>query len=276
MAESYCLKPCLECGGCSGCRAGGYGTRCEIARCCKEKGHKSCESCTRQTGCSVRLGRVRMPERLFEEDHRAAENRRIIRNRAEILAKWVGLIFWSVIAMNESDLLGLLAWFVPILGTVFTVVSAGLLLVSAYGYFRLREVDERFGLVALYSVVSLVRVLLFGSLPENNALVLLVNLAFGAFGLFITNRKCMAFRDNLAGISGEQADKWEDQWKYSKYGLCAILIGFLLLPILLWIGTVIIVGALVFLLGLLIRELVCLYRTTEVCNLYRDQAGSDS
>ena len=58
---TYCGKNCESCTwretqGCSGCETGPgsvYGGDCGIARCCREKGHASCQTCTiGQSGCT--------------------------------------------------------------------------------------------------------------------------------------------------------------------------------------------------------------------------------
>ena len=59
--ESYCGKNCVQCAygsqiRCPGCRwsPGAPGTTlCPIARCCQEKGHESCHTCTFKTGCNL-------------------------------------------------------------------------------------------------------------------------------------------------------------------------------------------------------------------------------
>ena len=53
MAETYCGKSCVECPrkeelSCPGCKMGPgkqFNGQCELAKCARDKGHETCESC---------------------------------------------------------------------------------------------------------------------------------------------------------------------------------------------------------------------------------------
>lgn len=69
MAETYCGKSCLECGqkdvlNCPGCKAGPgkqYGGDCELAKCCRSKGHQECSTCGFNGNCGTLRSKDRMP-----------------------------------------------------------------------------------------------------------------------------------------------------------------------------------------------------------------------
>lgn len=105
MGESYCGKRCDECparpgGHCAGCKDGPgspWSGECEIARCCRNKGHESCGTCTLNGHCALysgRMGAQRERERRREAEDEA---RRRNADRAPLLAKWLTVLFWLVI-----------------------------------------------------------------------------------------------------------------------------------------------------------------------------------
>ena len=152
MTESYCLKSCADCGreGCAGCRVDRFSGQCEIAACCREQHHDSCESCTRAAYCPTRANRDLMPQRVLSKERHAAEHAAEYRAKAELLAKWTKFIFWSLVITNALALLGLL----PSLHPLETVGSCIAVLLTSYGMFRMRSIDRRFGQVAIWQALA--------------------------------------------------------------------------------------------------------------------------
>ena len=103
--DTYCGKSCEFCsekksGSCPGCRVGpgrSLYSGCEIAGCCRSKGHESCETCTMKFGCGKRGRREGMPKerrrKAAEEEARRAE----IARKAPFLGRWLWVLFWFVL-----------------------------------------------------------------------------------------------------------------------------------------------------------------------------------
>lgn len=271
MAESYCLKSCSDCGreGCSGCKTGGFAGQCEIARCCKEKNHESCDSCTRSLYCPTRTGRDQMPEKIFAMQRREAELAVKYRADAEILAKWVKTIFWFMIAGIPLGVLEM----IPALGKVMPLITMALSCVVCYCYYRMKIVDEGFGVVAGLYLAGILMITVSSYLPEGKFLNVVLSLVSGVCGLILIKYVCNTFRNALSGINREMSEKWENQWMLYKIGLFTLL-GCLVvafIPVLNILAAIAILVALVLLLFVMIREYVYMWQTAKVCGEFADR-----
>lgn len=283
MAESYCLKSCDACGreGCAGCRNGAYADRCEIVKCCREKNHDSCESCTRVSYCPTRANRDLMPRRVMDLERRAAELAVRKRADAEVLAKWTKFVFWCLIATNVTSLLGFLGDLSSAVGWIDLIGSGVLVLAVSYGMYQMKRVDPRFQTVAIWQAASHIAYSLHSVLAlEENGFATLLTLVFGAVGIYVTKTKTETFRDSLCGISGELAVKWENQWKLYKISLYLLLGGLAATLVLTLLGPLSVLGLLAMLggVGVLlfvdIREYVYLWQTTAACEAFSEGSGN--
>ena len=266
MAESYCLKSCAECGreGCAGCKAGAFTWQCEIVKCCKAKSHESCKSCTRGIYCPTWSSRDQMPEKVFEKQRREAELVERRRADAAILAKWVETLFLCVIV---SFVIGLLD-FIPALSGVITLIRLPLAVAAGWCFFRLKPVDEVFGLVAWLEIAVAVFSAMESFLEERPTAAFLLGLAGLICGLFLIKLKCVTFRDALSGIDREMSEKWENQWILYKISLF-VLLGCVLLafiPVLGILAAIAIFVAVALLIFVAFREYVYLWQTVKVCD----------
>lgn len=282
MSANPCLKNCAECASpCSGCPTSTYVGRCEIAKCCREKGHETCEGCTFIRNCRKHMDRSRMPELLIGQDRREEEQRQRNIRYAGRLAQWVKLIFWCWIAQLIFGILELefLAESFPFVGHLGFGLTTLLMAVIGYCYLRLKDIDERFGFVGWLEIALTGYNILKRFLPEENVLIIVLTLAFGVLGVMSLYRMCMAYSDVLAEISKEHSEKWRNQWnmyRYSLYGLLGCIVLFLipLVSLISVIGLLFLVG---FMLFLEIREVVYLYQTAKVCAWFSQvQAGNNN
>ena len=70
MEGTYCGKLCEECQykemlQCPGCKEGpgkAWNCECELAKCCRDKGHQNCTTCSYSTSCGKLRGRNNEPE----------------------------------------------------------------------------------------------------------------------------------------------------------------------------------------------------------------------
>ncbi len=271
MAESYCLKFCAECDQCAGCRAGEYAARCDIAKCCREKNHAACESCTRVSFCSTRTARDLMPRKLHDQDRREAELRAGYRENAGVIAKWTMVIFGCLIAMNAVSLLGLLRNVAPMFHWVDLIGRAGLMLGASYGMMQMQGVDGRFRTVAIWELVTYGAAVLTAELVgEENGPLILLQLVIGAVGIYVMKVKVDAFQNALSGISREMSAKWEKQWDLYKKSLMVLLGGFVSCLILSVWGLVVVIAGIGVMLFVDIREYVYLYQTAKVCRTFHE------
>ena len=270
MSESYCMKSCADCGQCTGCRGGAYTARCDIAKCCREKNHENCDSCTRGITCPTRSTRDTMPQKLHDQDRREAERLATKRANAGVMAKWVSIIFWCAIAANVVGLLSFLEENMPVLGWVQIAAEAAIVLVIAYGYWRMKDVCDGFKIYAILALISQVISAVHTALQEGPVRTLIA-IPVIIIALIAYRTQYLAFRDALSGIDGEMADKWLRQWNLFKISLLAMGAGLLFSIILSLLGLVIILSGIGVLLFVMIREYVYLYQTAQLCRDFSER-----
>ena len=92
MAETYCGKLCDECTkkeqlNWSGCKTGPgrqFGGDCELAKCIRDKGHETCETCGFKGNCGTLRSRESMPDyRIRKIEADSDEQNEYVRNRKE-------------------------------------------------------------------------------------------------------------------------------------------------------------------------------------------------
>ena len=270
MSESYCLKSCADCGQCTGCRGGAYAARCDIVKCCREKNHENCDSCTRGITCPTRRGRDNMPGTLLDRDRREAERLAAKRVNAGVMAKWVSTIFWCAIALNVVGLLQFLSRWMPVLEWVQSAAEAAIVLVIAYGYWKMKDVCDGFKTYAILSLISQVISAAHAAL-QDGPVCTLVGIPVIIIGLIAYRTQYLAFQEALSGIDGEMSEKWLNQWNHYKISLLLVVGGELASVFLGVLGLVIFVAALGFWFFVRIRELVYLYQTAQICRYFSER-----
>lgn len=265
MAESYCLKSCTECAreGCCGCKAGAFAQQCEIVKCCKAKNHESCGSCTNQAFCGTLRGRTQMPEKVFVMQRREAELAVKYRGDAELMARWVKVMFTALMVSLGAGLLGL----IPALSDGISLVQFALTAVVCYCFHRMKPVDDGFGVISVMELVISAMYCVSSFVPENGFLDVVLTLIGAVCSFILFHLKCDTFRDALSGISRYMGEKWANQWKLYKISLYLLIGGlvFCIIPVIGFLGLLAVLGGVGVLLFVSIREYVYLWQTKNIC-----------
>ena len=95
MAETYCGKSCEECTkkeqlNCSGCKTGPgrqFGGDCELAKCVRDKGHETCDTCGFKGNCGTLRIRDSMPDYRIRKIEAGEQRKAAIAKRAPVLGK---------------------------------------------------------------------------------------------------------------------------------------------------------------------------------------------
>ena len=271
MAESYCMKSCTECAreGCPGCRAGAFEGRCEIVKCCRDTMHESCETCTNRSFCGKWRGRNNMPSNALYAKSREEVQAEKSRVAAVALAKWVKVIFWAMIAMQVGNLAGLLENWFPAVRWVNLAVTFVMSLVVCWAYYSLREADWGFGSVAGLQLAGLVITLLCGLFPNERPLAFILMIPNFVLGIIMVKRKCETFRDVVGNLNADLSEKWDKQWSLYLISMGLLVAGLVVAFLFPLLGVLVVIGGLVLLMVVFIREYVCLWQTAEVCEEYR-------
>ena len=277
MAESYCGKSCRECaqmtqGLCPGCKTGPgrkFSGDCKLASCVQEKGHETCDTCGFHGGCAKYRDRYQVPEerrRMIEEE---AARKSLVAQRAEVLGKWLWILFWLVV---PSIVGGLMA-------NDFTKDSVPLIygdgeLIQfacsiAYGciLLKLTSEDDRYMKAGLCALAGSFGGALTSTLGGNAGLTLLVSVPLLAVGWYGTYNEYMAHSAVVMDVDFELAQKWENLWKWEiglNIGLlCSTIL--LLIPLL---GALVVFGVAIGIIVVSILKLVYLYQTAKAFREY--------
>ena len=281
MAETYCGKTCAECAqretlSCSGCKTGPgklYGGDCELAKCCRSKGHQECTTCGFKGNCGTLRGKERMPE--YRLKHMEAEKARAAAaaKRAPVLGKWLWILFWLIIPstiaslMTNENIAGSIpSVFVP--GQILSAVCSalyGLILV------KLATEEARYLTAGVCGLIcGAVNVLLAcvsggGELPPWT---LLISLPATIVSLVGEYQEFEAHSVVLSGVDDDLSEKWTEFWKWYIGMYAGVFGGLLLAFIIPVLGLLVSLAAAIGLIVVGIMRLVYLYRTAKAFRDY--------
>lgn len=275
MAETYCGKSCMECTQketlqCPGCRVGPgreLGGDCELARCVREKGHETCDTCLNKGRCGTFQGKENMAfYRRRKQEAKEAEQRKLAA-RVPVLGKWLSYLFWLVVPSVVSSLLTIemvaeafpwLSVFGSLLGTACSL-AYGLILV------RLGSEAEGYRTAGICVLIAGAVNYLASFLSGN--WTLLMTLPAAVLALYGEYREYMAHSSVLAGVDNELSGKWEKLWVWHIGSFAAILIGAVLafIPVL---ALIVMLGGLLAMCVVSFLKLKYLHQTAKLFREY--------
>lgn len=278
MAATYCGKSCEDCPQkerelCPGCHPGpgrSWGGDCEIAVCCRDKGHASCDTCTNSRYCGKRSRRDTMIERRERKQAEEAERKTELARKAPILGKWLWILFWlwipgAIVGVLTADVL---VEAFPALAVPGEILSFCCNLVYGLILIRLTSECERYRLAGLLSIAA-AAVGLLSAMLGGGSWTLILTLPAAVAGLVAQYLEFMAHGDVLDPFDREGAEKWRGLWKWF-IGVYIALIGsvilMLIFPIL---GLLVALAALIGMMVVSVLKLVYLYRTAKT---FRDDS----
>ncbi len=284
MAETYCGKNCIECVqkeslNCQGCKTGPgrqFGEDCELAKCVRDKGHETCETCGFKGNCGTLRSRDNMPDYCRRKIEAEEMRKAAIAKRAPILGKWLWIIFWLIIPgtigslmANESTAKILPGLYMPgqIINAICSLTYGAILL-------KLGSEEDRYrtaGICALIAGgVSAVVAMITGT-GEEAAWTLLFTLPAAVVVMVGEYNEYMGHSAVLSGVDNELSEKWEVLWKWYIglfLGMFGCIIVMLIIPVL---GAFAILGCAIGTVVVSILKLIYLYRTAK--NLREYQVG---
>lgn len=276
MANTYCGKSCESCIQkeqklCPGCHAGpgrSWSGDCEIAVCCRDKGHESCDTCTNNRYCGKRGRRDVMPDYRRREQEAEADRKEMLARQAPFMGKWLWILFWLVIPGAIAGLIGnetVVGW-IPSLripGLVLNVLCS-----LAYGLIllQLSKEQEHYRTAGICCLVAAAANGISGFITGN--LALLVTLPAAVVAIVGEYQEYMGHGESLSGFDRELSQKWYTLWKWY-IGMFAATLGsiivMLIAPVL---GALISLAAMIGLVVVSILKLVYLYRTAKTFREY--------
>lgn len=281
---TYCGKNCETCSqrealSCPGCENGPgrwIGGDCDIAQCCREKGHASCQTCTiGQSGCGKWRGCETAPEHRRQLLERRAARRAEAAAHAQVLGKWLWLAFWLIVpnAVAAFMTMDAMAEAVPALqlpGEILQAICGG---VYAYALWQLKDIWDSYRTAGIARFVHAGFILLGLLIPEERVgLVLLASLPAIGLMLLADYNEFMGHAAVLAGVDDELSEKWKKLWDWNVKLLLAMLGSFLVILILPLLGALVMLVAAIGVLVVSVMKLTYLYRMAKLFREWKDPA----
>lgn len=284
MEGTYCGKLCEECQHkemlqCPGCKEGpgkAWNCECELAKCCRDKGHQNCTTCSYSTSCGKLRGRNSEPEQRLRKREDEIEKKKMIEGKAVFLGKWLWILFWLIIPstvagiMTNENLVAVL----PGLNLPGQILQVATLLLYGGVLIKIACEDERYKTAGVCCLISagvsvLVTILSYGK--ETPGWTLLFTIPAMIVSLVGEYNEYSAHAEVEGDVSPELFDKWTNLWKWfigMTLGLLGSIVLMLIIPILgLIVALVTAIGTVV----VSILKLVYLYRTAKT---FREYSGS--
>lgn len=281
MSENYCGKDCAACTykeqlGCPGCAAGPgkrFRGTCDLAKCCQEKGHRTCETCQIISHCGVYRGRERIPENRIKR--REAEQARLeaLAQRAPGLYKWLSILFWLVIPSALAGILttDVLVQAIPALQLPGQILS--FLCNLAYGgiLLRLSREEGRYGTAGVVFIISGALSLLTDMLlGGHRGWVLVISIVTAILSMWGEYNEFMGHAGTLADADGELSEKWEKLWKWNIGITLSMLVSTILAGLAPLLMLLVLLAASIGMMVVDILKLVYLYRTAGAFRAYME------
>ena len=281
MAETYCGKSCAECAkkeqlNCPGCKAGPgrqFGGDCELAKCVRDKGHETCETCGFKGNCGTLRSRDNMPDYRIKKIEAEEMRKTAIAKRAPVLGKWLWIIFWLIIPStignimaNENTAKLLPGLLIP--GQIINAICA-----LAYGaiLLKLGSEEDRYrtaGICSLIAGVSSALAAIINGGADGVTWILIFTIPAAIVAIVGEYNEYMAHSAVLSGVDNELSEKWEVLWKWYiglYLGIFGSILLMLIIPVL---GAIAVLGTTIGTVVVSILKLVYLYRTAKIFREY--------
>jgi hypothetical protein len=276
--KNYCGKDCETCvvreaENCPGCQHIADFGECEIASCCKEKGHECCLTCTQRTWCPTVRKAVSMHKYRREKAETEAENDRRNREIAGLMVKWCVPLFWCMIFFEGIGLIAKLFENSSSITLIFSGVSVLLYLAESFFLFRMRPAADRYGNAALFTLLTAVFSGISSFLSAGTTtqfLTILIALPGAILSYLSVYHTYTAHSDAVTAADGDLAEKWEKLWKWTIYALIGMFLAVPLSAVLGIIGLLLLLAVMIATVVCGVLKLVYLYRMIDVFRWYQD------
>lgn len=262
MSETYCGKSCQTCGyraetSCRGCLEEAS-RECKLALCCRQKGHKTCDSCTYNTQCGMYRGRDTAPQFRLAQKQAVLEYQQSLREKGTVMAKWLRVLFWLFV---PSTIANILSEWVPPLYTFGVVASVLCSIIYGVVLLQLASQEQSYrtaGILTLIVAVMNIPILLI----ENAVAAGAIAIIFAIVDLIGCYYEFNAHANALEGVDNLLSEQWRKLWKWMIGATIAVVVGAIL--IIIAIGVLVILAAAIAILVISVFKLVYLYRSAQV------------
>lgn len=263
--ESCTWKEQLNCGGCREDMGKPFSGPCDIAACCRERGHEHCGTCTSFSLCSRRARRDDIPRLELQRREGEAAKQRRLAETAPLMGKWVWLMFWLVIPMELASLLtaDFVAQAFPAAETVGTALEFLCGLAYALFLWKLTPVLREYRAAALCQLAVTLVNLVLPVVSEKSALFFLLGVPSLIISFYGSYVEFFAHAQAVEPLDADLAAGWRKLWKLLLLSLGALVLLFFSM----FIGIFVMVLAALAAVGLAIyyavTRMIYLWRTAK-------------
>ncbi len=274
MADTYCGKNCAECMrreelACLGCKAGpgrSFVSDCDLAKCARDKGHETCDTCIFKGNCGTLRGRESVPDYRIKSMEAEAQRKAAIAKRAPVLGKWLWLIFWLIILSIPVTLLtnGSIVGVDTPIAIAGHIMSAAMSIAIGVAFWKMTAEEERYRRAGICVTIAAVINLVLELVPDiGEGIFLLASILVTIVGLVWEYNEYKAHAAVLTGADNALSEKWETLWKWYIGLLCGMFGSLLVMLVIPVLGALAILAATIGGLVVSILKLVYLYRTAN-------------
>ena len=281
MAETYCGKSCAECIkkeqlNCPGCKAGPgrqFGGDCELAKCVRDKGHETCDTCGFKGNCGTLRSRDHLPDYRIRKIEAEEMRKAAIARRAPVLGKWLWIIFWLIIPNTVGSLMAndSIAKVLPGLFVPGQIINAICSLTYGAILFKLRTEEDRYrtaGICAMIAGAASALAAVINGGSDEATWIVIFTIPAAIVEIVGEYNEFMAHSAVLSGVDNELSEKWEVLWKWyigTFLGMLGCILVMLIAPVL---GAIGILGCAIGMIVVGVLKLVYLYRTAKIFREY--------
>lgn len=278
MSETYCGKSCESCSwkyklNCPGCQKGPgrpIEGDCDIARCCRNKSHNTCATCSDSSYCAKWRGRADEPKYRMERIEQEKEDDAYLHKMAPMLAKWLWIIFClSIIAVIAGlATSNAIKERVPNLYIGGTVISTVTKIVISLILIKLTSVSGNFVKAGVYMIISSVLSLINIFIPDGEWTFELLSLLLTIPNLIMTLLSDYNLYTGYSNITVNAdktlAVKWDELWTWTKRACIMTIVATLLVVLAPLLGVILLLIAMIAMFIIGIVRLVYQYQSAMI------------
>lgn len=280
--STYCGKECDTCTykaelSCSGCQSGPgrmISGDCKLARCCRDKGHETCETCGLKRNCGIWLDKGNIPKQRIDRIQEDKEKEELIWRRAPFLGKWLWLLFWLVVPRFISNFLtgDTMVAIAPSLENVGRIGQ--ILCACCYSLilFKISKEHKSYLIAAAVGFGSVAIDILDYCLNISDVWILtMLAVVQMAVVLVADYYEYKAHADVVLVVDGNISEQWDKFWNWNFYSSIGLIVSLFLIVMIPFVGVLTTLASVIGMLVAGIKKLVCLYRTAQIFRARMEQ-----
>lgn len=281
MNETYCGKSCDSCDykiseQCPGCGEGPghkeYGA-CDLAKCCRDKGHEKCDTCKFNSDCYLLKDKEYMPEEMAKKTKMELDRREKMSTIGPMLAFWINMLLWTNVPNFIGSLMsdGIASGVPTEIAAIGNLISLAAQLAYVLILFKISVADKKYmygGVAMGISLgLSVVVICMTFYLPINNQKVLLaisgVSLVAAVVSVVGAYYEIVAHAGVLRGVDNILSQKWIKLWNWTLIMMLLMVGGLFLSVIMAGLASLMVLASTIIAFVVGILKLKYLYDTSK-------------